>query len=39
MNMLSLGGLRHHLAKQYIMLGQQTAGQVSQPPVAWKIAR
>ncbi|MCG2645407.1 MULTISPECIES: class I SAM-dependent methyltransferase [Bradyrhizobium] len=38
-NMLSLGGFQHHLAKQYIMLGQQTAGQVSQPPVDWKIAK
>jgi 2-polyprenyl-3-methyl-5-hydroxy-6-metoxy-1,4-benzoquinol methylase len=35
---LSFGALRHHLAKQYIMLGQLTDGNFSQKPVKWVIA-
>jgi 2-polyprenyl-3-methyl-5-hydroxy-6-metoxy-1,4-benzoquinol methylase len=35
---LSFGFLRHHLARQYIMLGQLTASEFVQPRVRWKIA-
>lgn len=35
LNCLSLGLLRHHLAKQYIMLGEPIEGDVRQRPVKW----
>jgi SAM-dependent methyltransferase len=35
---LSFGLLRHHLAKQYIMLGEPTDGEICQQPVKWMIA-
>jgi hypothetical protein len=35
---LSLGLLRHHLAKQYIMLGDPTDGEIRQQPVKWMTA-
>ncbi len=38
LNYLSLGLLRHHLAKQYIMLGDPTDGEICQEPVEWMIA-
>lgn len=38
LDLLSLGQLRHHLAKQYIMRGQLTDGNFSQEPVRWTIA-
>jgi SAM-dependent methyltransferase len=38
LNRLSLGLLRHHLAKQYIMLGEPTDGEIRQQPVKWMIA-
>jgi 2-polyprenyl-3-methyl-5-hydroxy-6-metoxy-1,4-benzoquinol methylase len=34
----SFGMLRHHLAKQYIMLGEATEGDIHQPPVEWMLA-
>ncbi len=37
LNFLSCGLLRHHLAKQYIMLGQLNAGKIKQPKVQWKV--
>jgi 2-polyprenyl-3-methyl-5-hydroxy-6-metoxy-1,4-benzoquinol methylase len=36
LNRLSFGTLRHHLAKQYIMLGQLSDGNSSQERIAWK---
>ncbi|TYO61100.1 class I SAM-dependent methyltransferase [Bradyrhizobium hipponense] len=39
LNGLSLGLLRHHLAKQYIMLGEPVEGEIRQPPVKWMIAK
>ncbi|RQH15272.1 class I SAM-dependent methyltransferase [Bradyrhizobium sp. RP6] len=39
LNRLSLGLLRHHLAKQYIMLGEPIEGEVRQRPVKWMIAK
>lgn len=39
LNRLSLGLLRHHLAKQYIMLGEPTEGEVRQRPVKWTTAK
>ena len=38
LDLLSFGGLRHHLAKQYIMLGQLTDGKLSQERVRWALA-
>jgi SAM-dependent methyltransferase len=38
LNLLSFGALRHHLTKQYIMLGQLTDGSVSQDQVSWRTA-
>jgi 2-polyprenyl-3-methyl-5-hydroxy-6-metoxy-1,4-benzoquinol methylase len=38
LDLLSLGVLRHHLAKQYIMLGQLTDGKFSQERIRWAIA-
>ena len=38
LDFLSWGLLRHHLAKQYIMLGQLSDGQVKQQKVRWKSA-
>lgn len=35
LNCFSLGLLRHHLAKQYIMLGEPIEGDVQQRPVKW----
>jgi 2-polyprenyl-3-methyl-5-hydroxy-6-metoxy-1,4-benzoquinol methylase len=36
---VSLGSLRHHLAKQYIMLGEPIDGEINQPPVKWMVAK
>jgi 2-polyprenyl-3-methyl-5-hydroxy-6-metoxy-1,4-benzoquinol methylase len=38
LDLLSFGMLRHHLAQQYIMLGQLTDGKFSQERVRWAIA-
>ena len=38
LDVLSFGALRHHLAKQYIMLGELTDGNFSQVQVRWAIA-
>ena len=38
LDLVSFGGLRHHLAKQYIMLGQLTDGKLSQERVRWALA-
>jgi len=38
LDLLSFGGLRHHLAKQYIMLGQLTDGKLSQERIKWALA-
>ena len=38
LDLLSFGALRHHLTKQYIMLGQLTGGSVCQSRVSWKTA-
>ena len=38
LDLLSFGGLRHHLAKQYIMLGQLTDGKISQERIRWALA-
>jgi 2-polyprenyl-3-methyl-5-hydroxy-6-metoxy-1,4-benzoquinol methylase len=38
LDLVSFGGLRHHLAKQYIMLGQLTDGKFSQERVRWALA-
>jgi len=35
---LSMGLLRHHLTKQYIMLGEPIDGDVCQQPVKWMVA-
>lgn len=35
---LSMGLLRHHLTKQYIMLGEPIDGDVCQQPVKWTVA-
>jgi SAM-dependent methyltransferase len=36
---LSFGLLRHHLAKQYIMLGQLNDGKIAQAKVQWKMTQ
>src|ERR1700733_96048 len=36
---LSFGLLRHHLAKQYIMLGQLNDGKIAQTKVQWKVTQ
>ena len=38
LDLVSFGGLRHHLAKQYIMLGQLTDGKISQERIRWALA-
>ena len=38
LDLVSFGGLRHHLAKQYIMLGQLTDGKLSQERIRWALA-
>jgi 2-polyprenyl-3-methyl-5-hydroxy-6-metoxy-1,4-benzoquinol methylase len=38
LDLVSFGGLRHHLAKQYIMLGQLTDGKLSQERIKWALA-
>lgn len=38
LDLLSFGVLRHHLAQQYIMLGQLTDGNFSQGPIKWAVA-
>jgi 2-polyprenyl-3-methyl-5-hydroxy-6-metoxy-1,4-benzoquinol methylase len=38
LDVLSCGLLRHHLAKQYIMLGQLNDSKLLQPRIRWKIA-
>jgi SAM-dependent methyltransferase len=38
LNFLSLGFLRHHLTKQYIMLGEPAVGNLDQKPVHWIAA-
>ena len=35
---LSLGMLRHHLTKQYIMLGEPVERDIQQQPVKWMLA-
>jgi 2-polyprenyl-3-methyl-5-hydroxy-6-metoxy-1,4-benzoquinol methylase len=39
LNYLSLGLLRHHLTKQYIMLGEACEGEIRQAPIRWMSAR
>ena len=39
LNFLSCGLFRHHLAKQYIMLGQLSDRKIDQPKVRWEIVR
>jgi 2-polyprenyl-3-methyl-5-hydroxy-6-metoxy-1,4-benzoquinol methylase len=39
LNYLSLGALRHHLTKQYIMLGEACESKPSQGPIQWMTAR
>ena len=39
LNFLSCGLLRHHLAKQYIMLGQLYDGKIAQQKIYWTTAR
>jgi 2-polyprenyl-3-methyl-5-hydroxy-6-metoxy-1,4-benzoquinol methylase len=39
LDLLSFGLLRHHLAKQYIMLGQLSDPKIAQPRIRWKIAQ
>jgi 2-polyprenyl-3-methyl-5-hydroxy-6-metoxy-1,4-benzoquinol methylase len=36
---LSFGVLRHHLAKQYVMLGQLSDGEIAQQDLRWIVAR
>jgi 2-polyprenyl-3-methyl-5-hydroxy-6-metoxy-1,4-benzoquinol methylase len=38
LDLLSFGLLRHHLAKQYIMLGQLSDRKIEQAKIRWKIA-
>jgi len=38
LDQISFGLLRHHLAKQYIMLGEANGKNVSQKPLKWQIA-
>jgi 2-polyprenyl-3-methyl-5-hydroxy-6-metoxy-1,4-benzoquinol methylase len=38
-NFLSLGRLRHHLTKQYIMLGEPCEGEINQGPIHWMTAQ
>ena len=39
LDLLSLKLLRHHLAKQYIMLGQLSDGKIAQAKIAWKLVQ
>lgn len=39
LDLLSFGALRHHLAKQYIMLGQLSDRELSQERIKWAIAQ
>ena len=39
LHLLSFGTLRHHLAKQYIMLGELSDREISQKKIRWKIAQ
>ena len=38
LNLLSLGGLRHHLAKQYIMAGRKHPTPITQTSTHWDLA-
>jgi 2-polyprenyl-3-methyl-5-hydroxy-6-metoxy-1,4-benzoquinol methylase len=39
LDLVSFGRLRHHLAKQYIMLGQLNDHRISQGKVRWRLAQ
>ena len=39
LDLISLKLLRHHLAKQYIMLGQLSDGKIAQAKIAWKLVQ
>jgi 2-polyprenyl-3-methyl-5-hydroxy-6-metoxy-1,4-benzoquinol methylase len=39
LNFLSCGLLRHHLAKQYIMLGQLNERKIHQPKIRWTVVK